>query len=140
VRRTIIGFIITCALGCLCVAPLAPEAQTPTHVHWIGWLAGTTPERDRNGDVAAFLEGMRALGYVEGQHLVIEYRGAEGQYERFPALAAEVGPSQGGCPDGADYASGPGRQARDYDDPHCDDDRGRSGGERPRRQPRPTWG
>jgi len=39
-------------------------------------------------DVEAFLEGMRALGYVEGQHLVLEYRGAEGQYERFPELAA----------------------------------------------------
>ena len=68
-RRTIIGFIITCALGGLCVAPLTPEAQPPTHVHRIGWLAGTTPERDRNVDVEAFLEGMRALGYVEGQHL-----------------------------------------------------------------------
>jgi putative ABC transport system substrate-binding protein len=33
---------------------------------------------------------MRALGYVEGQHLVLEYRGAAGQYERFPALAAEL--------------------------------------------------
>jgi putative ABC transport system substrate-binding protein len=33
---------------------------------------------------------MRALGYVEGQNLVLEYRGAEGQYERFPDLAAEL--------------------------------------------------
>jgi putative tryptophan/tyrosine transport system substrate-binding protein len=32
---------------------------------------------------------MRALGYVEGQHFVLEVRAAEGQYERFPALAAE---------------------------------------------------
>src|SRR5215831_15547779 len=90
VRRTIIGFIITCTLGCLCAAPLAAHAQQPTHVHRIGWLSSTTLERDRNVYVAAFLEGMRALGYVEGQHLVIEYRRAEGQYERFPALAAEL--------------------------------------------------
>src|SRR6266581_3971234 len=89
VRRTIIGFIITCALGCLCVAPLAPEAQQPTHVHRIGVLwGGTIPGRDPF--VGAFLEGMRALGYVEGQNLVMEYRAAEGQYERFPALAAEL--------------------------------------------------
>jgi putative tryptophan/tyrosine transport system substrate-binding protein len=88
VRHTIIGCIITVALGCLCVAPLAPEAQPPTHVHRIGWLVGTTLRRDRN--VEAFLEGMRTLGYVEGQNLVIEYREAEGQYERFPALAAEL--------------------------------------------------
>src|SRR6266568_8000094 len=90
VRRTIIGFIITVALGCLCVAPLAPEAQPPTHVHRIGTLSalGTTP--GRNPFVEAFLEGMRALGYVEGQHFVLEYRGAEGQFERMPALAAEL--------------------------------------------------
>jgi len=88
VRRTIIGFIITFALGCLFVAPLAPEAQPPTHVHRIGVLSGSTRGQDRN--VGAFLEGMRALGYVEGQNLVMEYRGAEGQYERFPDLAAEL--------------------------------------------------
>src|SRR5262249_22814516 len=44
----------------------------------------------RDSFVEAFLEEMRALGYVEGQHLVLEYRGAEGQYERFPDLAAEL--------------------------------------------------
>ncbi len=33
---------------------------------------------------------MRALGYVEGQHLVLEYRAAAGHYERLPALAAEL--------------------------------------------------
>ena len=84
-RRTIIRFIITCALGCLCVAPLVPEAQPPTHVHRIGVLSGqgTTPGRDPF--VEAFLEGMRALGYVEGQHLVLEYRAAAGHYERLPA-------------------------------------------------------
>jgi ABC-type uncharacterized transport system substrate-binding protein len=88
VRRTIIRFIITVALGCLCVAPLAPEAQQPTHVHRIGVLFATTPGRDPF--VEAFLEGMRALGYVEGQNLVLEYRGVEGQYERFPDLVAEL--------------------------------------------------
>src|SRR2546428_785414 len=90
VRRTIIGFIITCALGCLGVAPLAPVAQPPTHVHRIGALSGLGPTPGRDPFVEAFLEGMRALGYVEGQNLVMEYRGAEGQYERFPALAAEL--------------------------------------------------
>ncbi len=87
--RWTIGLLVTLALGLL-VAPLAPEAQPPTKVHRIGWLVATTPERDRNVVVEPFLEGMRALGYVEGQHFVLEYRGAEGQYERFPALAAEL--------------------------------------------------
>ena len=85
-RRTIIGFIITFALGCLFVEPLAPEAQQPTHVHRIGWLSAG----ERDPYMEAFLEGMRALGYVEGQHFVLEYRGAEGQFEGFPDLAAEL--------------------------------------------------
>ena len=85
--RSTIGLFLTLALSLL-VAPLAAEAQPPTHVHRIGWLgAGTTP---RASFLEAFLEEMRALGYVEGQHLVMEHRGAEGQYERFPALAAEL--------------------------------------------------
>ena len=83
-----VGCIVTLTLSLL-VAPLAAEAQPPTHVHRIGVLAGGTTS-GRDPYVEAFLEGMRALGYVEGQHLVLEYRGAEGQYERLPALAAEL--------------------------------------------------
>jgi ABC-type uncharacterized transport system substrate-binding protein len=86
--RRAIALLITFTLGCLFVAPLAPEAQPPTHVHRIGVLHGTTPGQDPFVEV--FLEGMRALGYVEGQHLVMENRGAEGQHERLPDLAAEL--------------------------------------------------
>src|SRR4051794_5734857 len=87
-RLSAIGLMLTLALGIL-AAPLAAEAQPPMHVHRIGVLwALTTPEQDPY--VRAFLEGMRTLGYVEGQNLVLEYRAAEGQYERFPDLAAEL--------------------------------------------------
>jgi putative ABC transport system substrate-binding protein len=79
--------LVTLALSLL-VALLAAEAQPPTYVHRIGVLLDTTPGRDSY--VGAFLEGMRALGYVEGQNLIMEYRGAEGQYERLPDLAAEL--------------------------------------------------
>jgi putative tryptophan/tyrosine transport system substrate-binding protein len=85
-RRTI-ELPVILALSPLLV-PLAPEAQSPTHMRRIGWLASTTLRRDRN--VEAFLEEMRARGYVEGQNLVLEVREAEGPYERFPALAAEL--------------------------------------------------
>src|SRR5256886_8028195 len=86
-RRSVIGLMLALAI---IVAPIAPEAQPPTHVHRIGTLSalGTTP--GRNPFVEAFLEGRRALGYVEGQHFVLEYRGAEGQFEGFPDLAAEL--------------------------------------------------
>ena len=86
-RRSAIGLMLALALV---VASLATEAQQPKNVHRIGTLSalGTTP--GRNPVVEAFLEGMRALGYVEGQHFVLEYRGAEGQFEGFPDLAAEL--------------------------------------------------
>jgi ABC-type uncharacterized transport system substrate-binding protein len=83
-RRTL-GLLVI--LG-LFAAPLAAEAQPPMHVYRIGYLLGTT--RAQEPSLEVFLEAMRALGYVEGQNLVMEYRGAEGQYERLPALAAEL--------------------------------------------------
>ena len=79
--------LITVALGLLLASSLS-QAQPPIHVHRIGVLLDTTPGRDPY--VETFLEGMRALGYVEGQHFVLEVRGVEGQYEQLPALAAEL--------------------------------------------------
>jgi hypothetical protein len=76
---TTIVLLVTLALGLL-VAPLVPEAPPLTPVHRIGWLSGG----ERDPYVEVFLEEMRALGYVEGQNLVLEYRGAAGQYERLP--------------------------------------------------------
>jgi len=88
-RLSVLGLILTLAFGLL-LAPLVAEAQQAKNMHRIGTLSalGTTP--GRNPFVEAFLEGMRALGYVEGQHLVLEYRGADGQFEGFPDLAAEL--------------------------------------------------
>src|SRR5262245_16142635 len=86
-RCRILGLIVTLTLSAL-VTPFAPEAQPPAHVHRIGYLLGTTREQDIY--LETFLETMRALGYVEGQNLRMEYRGAEGHYERLPALAVEL--------------------------------------------------
>jgi hypothetical protein len=60
--------LIILVLGIL-VAPRAPEAQPPTHVYRIGYLLGTT--REREPFLEAFLEEMRTLGYVEGQNLIM---------------------------------------------------------------------
>ena len=72
----------------LLAAPLAAEAQQPGKVYRIGMLL-----HDNNpSDPAriAFREGLRALGWVEGQNYVLELRFAEGQADRFPAFAAEL--------------------------------------------------
>ena len=86
-RYSAVGCIVMLTLSLLAV-PLAAEAQPSAKVARIGYLLGTT--REQEGRVEVFLEEMRALGYVEGQHFVMEVRGAEGQYERLPALAAEL--------------------------------------------------
>ncbi len=74
------------ALGLLLAAPAA--AQYPGKVYRIGMLLHT----DNPSDSAriAFREGLRALGWVEGQNYMLEPRFAEGQADRFPALAAEL--------------------------------------------------
>src|SRR4029450_1973714 len=61
-------------------------AQTPARVYRVGFLTATSiPFREE-----AFRQEMRRLGYTEGRNLTIEYRSAEGQFERLPALAAEL--------------------------------------------------
>ena len=78
-------------LGGAAVAwPLAARAQQPAaKVPRIGFLGNSTAELEANL-VRPFRDGLRALGYEEGRNIVIEYRWAEGEYERFPALIAEL--------------------------------------------------
>jgi putative ABC transport system substrate-binding protein len=83
-----LGCIVTFILRLL-AAPLAAEAQSSPTVPRIGVLAAfsRTAEAQNRG---AFRHGLHALGYVEGQTIVLEERWAEGQPERLPALAAEL--------------------------------------------------
>ena len=55
----------------------------------IGFLSSRSPEEAAD-HTSAFLEGLRAFGYVDGQNAAIEYRWAKGQYDRLPALANEL--------------------------------------------------
>ena len=82
--------LVTLGLGLL-VAPLAADAEQPGKVFRIGILANvplTDPEGARLW--GAFIQGLRELGYVEGQNITIEWRVSEGKYERLPDLAAEL--------------------------------------------------
>ena len=81
-------FIIEFTLGLL-AAPLAADAQPAGKVHRIGYLTGgswspTSPFFE------AFRQGLRELGWVEGQNIVIDYRYAEGRFDRLPDLAAKL--------------------------------------------------
>jgi putative ABC transport system substrate-binding protein len=84
-RREIIA-----AFGGASVAwPLMSRAQqqaTPV----IGVLGITSPEQDEPASWAAFREGLRETGYVEGQNVIFAYRLAEGYNDRLPALAGEL--------------------------------------------------
>ena len=86
-RRAFLGALT----GGLLAAPLAAEAQPTRNVRAIGFLG---PPPSAGGLVQAFQQGLRDLGYVEGQNIRIEYRytdvALQGHPELFPRLAAEL--------------------------------------------------
>jgi ABC-type uncharacterized transport system substrate-binding protein len=79
---------IALAGGAATIWPLVARAQQSA-VPVIGFINSASSKAFASY-VAGFLEGLRDFGYVEGQNLAIEYRWAEGHYDRLPALAAEL--------------------------------------------------
>ena len=85
-RCRTIGSIVTLTLGLLC-APLITDAQQPGKVVRIGLLSLSVAD---SLTIAGLRQGLRKLGYVEGQNLALVQRDAEGQYERLPDLATDL--------------------------------------------------
>jgi putative ABC transport system substrate-binding protein len=83
-RRRFLG-----SLAGLIAAPLAAEAHVAGRVPKIGYLGSGSAGASR-GLVEAFTQGMREHGYIDGLNIAIEWRFAEGRFERLPALAAEL--------------------------------------------------
>jgi putative ABC transport system substrate-binding protein len=83
VSKTLICLAVSALLFVLC---FKVEAQQPRKLTRIGFLSPLgSPEY-----LAAFRQGMRELGYEEGQNILIEYRSSKGMAERFPELAADL--------------------------------------------------
>jgi ABC-type uncharacterized transport system substrate-binding protein len=78
---------ITLLGGAAAAWPLAARAQQPMPV--IGFLSSLAP-RDLTHVLPAFQQGLDRTGFLEGRNIVVEYRWAEGDYQRLPALAAEL--------------------------------------------------
>jgi len=84
----LVRLAVICTIGVV-LASIAVEAQAPDKVYRVGMLE-RTPAAVNATNLDAFRQGLRALGYVEGKNLVLEYRSADGRDERFRELAAEL--------------------------------------------------
>jgi len=87
------GFLLALSAALLALCSSA-KAQQLKDAHRVGFLSRDLHPSDSRGgptkNLAAFREGLRELGYVEGKNIIIEYRYAEGRFERLPALAEEL--------------------------------------------------
>ena len=86
-RLRTLWLLVTLALGI--VVPGLAEAQRAAHMPRVAFLDPGSPTSPQVCP-AGFRQGLRDLGYVEGQNVVMESRYAEGQLTRLPALAAEL--------------------------------------------------
>jgi ABC-type uncharacterized transport system substrate-binding protein len=82
-RRDLLGVLWSAAIAW----PMGVRAQQPMPV--IGYLSSGSEEADAVR-ATGFRQGLNEIGYVEGQNVLIEYRWAEGHYDRLPALAADL--------------------------------------------------
>jgi putative tryptophan/tyrosine transport system substrate-binding protein len=86
--RRLIGLLVLLTCGFL-FAPHLSHAQPPTNVPRLGLLSPFSPA-DTARWHEAFRQGLRDLGWVEGEHISLEYRYAEGSSDRLPGLAADL--------------------------------------------------
>ena len=81
---------LICAISlAMLLAPLGAAAQQPGKVPRIGYFSAGSPSSAPHL-LEAFRKGLRELGWVEGQNIVVDYRFAEGRFDRLPDLAAEL--------------------------------------------------
>ena len=107
-------------LGALLLALRLPaDAQRPAKVPRIGWLTGSQPFLSNAHRTDAFRLGLRELGYVEGNNIVIEWRGADGNRDRQRALAVELVRLKVDAHRDIGWRTNPCCQRRNRYDSHC---------------------
>ena len=84
-RRDFIKAIV----GSAAAGPLAARAQQPA-MPVVGFVNGASAKGDYAPHLSAFLKGLSEAGYVDGQNVTIEYRWAENQSDRLPAMVADL--------------------------------------------------
>jgi ABC-type uncharacterized transport system substrate-binding protein len=85
VTRRVVAFV--CLLPTTLLSCVSVEAQQPTNLPKVGYVATTAPDTPNN---LAFRKGLRDLGYIEGKNILVEDRYAAGKAERIPSLVAEL--------------------------------------------------
>ena len=85
-RRAFIGTLT----GDVLAAPLVARAQPAEKIFRIGWLGNVPPPPAMVPVIAAFMDGLRQYGYVDGRNLKVEYRWANGRDERYSELVREL--------------------------------------------------
>jgi putative tryptophan/tyrosine transport system substrate-binding protein len=76
-------------LGGAAAWPFAARAQQPA-MPVVGFMHILSPEREGGEYAARFRQGLKETGFIEGENVAVEYRWAQGQYDRLPALATEL--------------------------------------------------
>jgi hypothetical protein len=111
-------------LGGAAAWPLAARGQRAAKVYRVGLVFTTSPVSEMVGTdpihplARSFVYGLRTLGYLQGQNLVLEHRSAEGKFERFPEIMAGTYRRQGRCHRDGGKSDDSGRQGRDWNGPH----------------------
>jgi putative ABC transport system substrate-binding protein len=82
-------FLLTLGAAAAAIRPLAAHAQAPTKMPIIGFLGANTPAAQRQS-TAALVQRLGELGWVDGRNVQIQYRWAEGRFDRSPELIAEL--------------------------------------------------
>src|SRR4051812_41774707 len=82
-RRELLGSVIPLVAFPLCKSAAQPKLPN------VGYLSSLSPEAETQAR-SAFLHGLERAGFVDGRDVAIQYRFAEGRYDRLPSLAAEL--------------------------------------------------